>query len=72
MKPDHHPLLLVPARAPFGDLPPFGHGGGGFTVDNTRRVYGRGQRRDEHFRVRDGVASGPGRQDATRPADQPR
>ena len=38
---------------------PYGHGGGGFTVEYTRRVY-RGTRlvRDELFRVRYGVAPG--------------
>jgi vancomycin resistance protein YoaR len=38
---------------------PFGHGGGSFTVEYTRRVY-RGRRllRDERYRVRYGVAPG--------------
>jgi hypothetical protein len=38
---------------------PFGHGGGSFTVEYTRRVY-RGPRlvRDERYRVRYGVAAG--------------
>lgn len=40
---------------------PYGHGGGSFAVDYTRRVY-RGSRlaRDERFRVRYGVAPGSG------------
>ena len=40
---------------------PYGHGGGSFTVDYTRRVY-RGDRlaRDERFRVRYGVSPGSG------------
>ena len=40
---------------------PYGHGGGSFTVDYTRRVY-RGSRlaRDERFRVRYGVSPRPG------------
>jgi vancomycin resistance protein YoaR len=40
---------------------PYGHGGGSFTVDYTRRVY-RGNRlaRDERFRVRYGVSPGSG------------
>ena len=40
---------------------PYGHGGGSFTVDYTRRVY-RGSRlaRDERFRVRYGVSPGTG------------
>ena len=40
---------------------PYGHGGGSFTVDYTRRVY-RGSRlaRDERFRVRYGVSPGSG------------
>jgi hypothetical protein len=39
-------------------FPPHSHGGGGFTVDYTRRVY-RGNRllRDEQYRVRYGVAA---------------
>ena len=42
-------------------LPPFGHRGGGFTVDYPQRVYKGGTlRRDQRFRVRDGVASGNG------------
>ena len=38
---------------------PYGHGGGGFSVDYTRRVY-RGDRllRNERYRVRYGVAAG--------------
>jgi hypothetical protein len=40
---------------------PYGHGGGGFVVDYTRRVYrGRVLPRDEHYRVRYGVASAHG------------
>jgi vancomycin resistance protein YoaR len=40
---------------------PYGHGGGGFVVDYTRRVYrGRVLARDEHYRVRYGVASAHG------------
>lgn len=40
---------------------PYGHGGGGFTVEYTRRVY-RGSRlvRNERYRVRYSVASVPG------------
>jgi VanW like protein/Putative peptidoglycan binding domain len=39
---------------------PYGHGGGGFTVEYTRRVYrGDRLRRNERYRVRYGVASGP-------------
>ena len=40
---------------------PYGHGGGSFTVDYTRRVY-RGSRlaRDERFRVRYGVSPSAG------------
>jgi hypothetical protein len=39
-------------------LPPHSHGGGGFTVDYTRRVYrGDSLVRDERYRVRYGVAA---------------
>lgn len=41
---------------------PFGHGGGGFTVDYTRRVYkGTALIKDERFRVRYGVSASHGR-----------
>jgi hypothetical protein len=41
---------------------PFGHGGGGFTVDYTRHVYkGSTLIRDERYRVRYGVATSHGR-----------
>ena len=39
-------------------LPPFGHGGGGFTVEYTRRVYrGNSLVRNELYRVRYGIAN---------------
>jgi vancomycin resistance protein YoaR len=45
---------------------PYGHGGGSFQVEYTRRVY-RGSRltRDERFRVRYGVSPGSGRPGGT-------